>query len=383
MAIQCTICMGGVSCNDATTAASCGHVFHDPCLTLWFRQSKTCPQCRTRCDERHSRRLYFSAELNSSTVDVDALQVHLDEAQLTVTTLKAELNAKRDEIIKLRDKHRETKSTILGLDAQLELTKVQLQNAHSQIASQKSELSRLRAVETELNEKMRQAKDLDYIKSIIDSSVSQDVDELMHDQPDVKVLATLVSVCKKELVKVTKSRDEVRNNRRVCQAENAKLNKIVKQLTERISTLESDNYKLQDDLSQLRRSNEVSPTANNEAAQLTPVGITSQSAQPASRSIQVSSTTTPRNESPYLNIRQSNVGLTPLLHRKRKAETGPAPLGAFRNLTIFNNPRKLSRPASGAQQSSLIYNGFGGSERKENFVGFPNGSSAKNSAGRD
>lgn len=52
-------------------------------------------------------------------------------------------------------------------------------------------------------------------------------------------------------------------------------------------------------------------------------------------------------------------------------------------LTIFNNRQKVSKATvSGAQSSSLIYNGFGGSERKENFVGFPNGLSKSNTAGR-
>ncbi|KAG4076037.1 hypothetical protein HA402_011511 [Bradysia odoriphaga] len=379
MAIQCTICMASLSFNEAANAASCGHVFHEPCLVRWFRQSKTCPQCRARCDEKQVRRLYFSAELNSSTVDVDSLQLDLDNAQLEVNNLRSNLDAKKNEITKLRDKHKETKSTILGLDAQLELTRVQLQNANSQIASQKSELKRLRAVETGLNEKMQQAKDLEYIKSIIDSSVSLDVVQILQDQPDLKVLATLVSVCKKELVKVKKSRDEVKNNRRVCQEENDKLKKIVKQLNEKINTLESDNYKLQDDLSQLKRSNNLNTTVN-ETASLAPA-TTIQSSQTASRSIQLSSSTTPRTESPYLNIRQSNVGLTPLLHRKRKAET-EAPIGALRSLTIFNNPRKLSKPVSRAQLSSTISNGLGGSERKENFAGFPNGLTRKHSAGR-
>ncbi|XP_037029472.1 E3 ubiquitin-protein ligase TRAIP-like [Bradysia coprophila] len=378
MAIQCTICMASLSFTEAANAASCGHVFHEPCLVRWFRQSKTCPQCRARCDERQVRRLYFSAELNSSSVDVDSLQLDLDNAQLEVNNLRSNLDAKKTEITKLRDKHKETKSTILGLDAQLELTRVQLQNANSQIASQKSELNRLRAVEAGLNVKMQEAKDLEYIKSIIDSSVSLEVEEILQGQSDVKVLATLVSTCKRELVKVKRSRDEAQNNRRNCQEENAKLVNVIRQLTEKINTLESDNYKLQDDLSQLKRSNDLNTTANEAAASAPATTI--HSSQPASRSIQLSTSTTPRTGSPYLSIRQSNVGLTPLLHRKRKAEA-EAPHGAFRNLTIFNNPRKLSRPVSGAQPSGTIYNGFGGSERKENFAGFPNGTTRKNSAG--
>lgn len=34
------------------------------------------------------------------------------------------------------------------------------------------------------------------------------------------------------------------------------------------------------------------------------------------------------------------------------------------------------------QSSNFIYNGFGGSERKENFIGFPQGQSKTNPASR-
>ncbi|KAJ6638944.1 hypothetical protein Bhyg_11682 [Pseudolycoriella hygida] len=49
-------------------------------------------------------------------------------------------------------------------------------------------------------------------------------------------------------------------------------------------------------------------------------------------------------------------------------------------LTIFKKRQKLT--VSSAQGSTLIQNGFGGSERKENFIGFPNGQSRSNPAGR-
>lgn len=137
-------------------------------------------------------------------------------------------------------------------------------------------------------------------------------------------------------------------------------------------------------------------------------------AQTAVRSISATTSTTPRTESPYLNIRQSNVGLTPLLNQRKRKPDAEVALG-FSNvskirfsfpcfavfivvvvdflyfislaaptqqLTIFNNPRKVSKTVSKVQSSSQIYNGFGGSERKENFVGFPNGQSKSNPAGR-
>lgn len=164
---------------------------------IQFFRSKTCPQCRARCDDRQVRRLYFSAALNSSMVDVDSLQVDLDDLKLEMRNLNGELDAKKTEIKRLRSRQEETKLALIGLEAELKLAKVQLQNALSQIASNKSELDRLRAVEKELNEKTDELKNLDYIKSVIESeSVGKDVAEVLRNNPDPKALATIVSSLK-------------------------------------------------------------------------------------------------------------------------------------------------------------------------------------------
>lgn len=162
-----------------------------------YFSSKTCPQCRARCDERQVRRLYFSATLNNSTVDVDSLQVDLDDLKLEMRNLKGELDAKKSEIKRLRDRQETTKSAFVGLESELKLARVQLQNAQSQIASHKSELERLYVVEKKLNEKVQQTNNLDYIKSVIDSdAVVCEVADVLGSQPDVKTLATMVSMVK-------------------------------------------------------------------------------------------------------------------------------------------------------------------------------------------
>jgi len=176
--------MSNLSVNEAANAATCGHVFHEPCLVQWFLRSKTCPQCRTCCDERQVFRLYFSASLNNSTVDIDTLQV---------------------------------------------------QNAIAEITLHKNELARLRAVEKKLKEKMDQVNNLEYIKSILDSDGIVSEIELLKDT-DAKQLAALVSACRPELRKITRSRDEVKNHCRVCMEENTKLKKKIKDLSEKSST---------------------------------------------------------------------------------------------------------------------------------------------------
>ena len=49
-AIVCSICMEQyrLGINPPMTCSPCGHVFCDPCLQIWKRQSNSCPNCRGR-----------------------------------------------------------------------------------------------------------------------------------------------------------------------------------------------------------------------------------------------------------------------------------------------------------------------------------------------
>ncbi|KAF2901066.1 hypothetical protein ILUMI_05122 [Ignelater luminosus] len=42
---NCTICLDKLK-SGKTRRISCGHIFHDNCITMWFRTSHTCPNCR-------------------------------------------------------------------------------------------------------------------------------------------------------------------------------------------------------------------------------------------------------------------------------------------------------------------------------------------------
>jgi len=45
---NCSICMEDICCKDVVNV-SCGHLFHQKCITSWSKtsRSKTCPLCRT------------------------------------------------------------------------------------------------------------------------------------------------------------------------------------------------------------------------------------------------------------------------------------------------------------------------------------------------
>lgn len=121
----------------------------------------------------------------------------LDDLKLEMRNLNGELEAKKTEIKRLRARQEETKLALIGLEAELKLAKVQLQNALSQVANNKRELDQLRAVEKELNEKTEEMKNFGYVKSVLESdSVGRDVAEVLKNNPDPKALATLVSATK-------------------------------------------------------------------------------------------------------------------------------------------------------------------------------------------
>lgn len=160
-------------------------------------RAQTCPQCRSRCVARDVRRLQFSAESTDITVDVDSVALDMDGAKEELSKLKSELEAKRKATMELRERNNAKKRTLLEMEAQVLLANQQLGDANSGIASVKSDINDLRALEAELTRKIQQSSGLEDIESLMDSSLSEDVAELLKDNPDVEALAKLVTVNKK------------------------------------------------------------------------------------------------------------------------------------------------------------------------------------------
>ncbi len=45
---DCPICLSVIAVDSVASRLSCGHVFHNECITQWIGKSPTCPLCRTR-----------------------------------------------------------------------------------------------------------------------------------------------------------------------------------------------------------------------------------------------------------------------------------------------------------------------------------------------
>ena len=61
MNVNCSTCLELLTPSDDLSSVPCGHVFHTPCILQWLETGKNnCPQCRTRCQEKQLRRVYFT-----------------------------------------------------------------------------------------------------------------------------------------------------------------------------------------------------------------------------------------------------------------------------------------------------------------------------------
>ncbi|XP_016975447.1 E3 ubiquitin-protein ligase RNF128 [Drosophila rhopaloa] len=61
--VVCTICSERYRTADNIHAGTCGHAFHEECLSRWRKQSKTCPICR--CENAAYFQLYLDFEESS------------------------------------------------------------------------------------------------------------------------------------------------------------------------------------------------------------------------------------------------------------------------------------------------------------------------------
>ncbi|XP_073848613.1 uncharacterized protein [Musca autumnalis] len=70
--VLCAICSEYFKNNDNIYSTNrCGHVFHHKCLTRWFSNSNTCPQCRANCHPHMIHRLYLNFSEPTPLDDID------------------------------------------------------------------------------------------------------------------------------------------------------------------------------------------------------------------------------------------------------------------------------------------------------------------------
>ena len=114
MDLSCNICTETFFNSKDIVCCPCGHIFHQVCLEKWLNKSKTCPDCRDKCQTRQMFQLFltFDSEL-MGTVLTSKLQKHREEVEKT----KKDINEKISKIIttqNLLDVQKESQMKILS-----------------------------------------------------------------------------------------------------------------------------------------------------------------------------------------------------------------------------------------------------------------------------
>ena len=69
---DCPICLKQLK-KSGSTKTSCGHSFHEQCLTTWFMTSNTCPMCRTKLEESNEDALKIRNTYDEATAYNDRI----------------------------------------------------------------------------------------------------------------------------------------------------------------------------------------------------------------------------------------------------------------------------------------------------------------------
>lgn len=96
MQICCSICKDIFIHHSEVVVTECGHLYHNLCVSEWFKNHSTCPQCRANVKKNKVHRVYFDVE-NDTDVDPSSLLYKVDK-------LLYDLQVKEGDIKKLNDK---------------------------------------------------------------------------------------------------------------------------------------------------------------------------------------------------------------------------------------------------------------------------------------
>lgn len=134
MKICCIICWEAIDLSSTPSVTKCGHMFHNACLLLWFKNDKTCPQCRTKISPSYDLipKVYFEtgpdAGLDDSNTSLK-LKLSKKELELNATikkvdeymnaALRAEVDARK--LLELQQKHSRLKERHNNLQICLDL----------------------------------------------------------------------------------------------------------------------------------------------------------------------------------------------------------------------------------------------------------------------
>lgn len=390
MNLTCAICSDLLMPSDDIHITPCGHAFHHACLLQWLQRSKTCPQCRNKCHEKSLIKAYFNVAVNDDSTEEDsATLLHkLDNLTLAVREKDKKIKDYEDKAETQKDDRKKMKKIIRGLEDLVQKKDFTLLAYTQELDMLRLDRAHMLKLQAELKE-VKSKMDLMATVEHVITATAQEVEQMLAHDDNPRTLAVMVASLKRELKASEGRRHEVRDRMKSIQNDLHSERAKRKDLEEKLSTADSELYRLEQEVKRLEKNAAASMDASSGSDSV----VLNTPDQPPKRKRPVADLdqSTPmsdkvRNimasESPYLNIKASSIGLVPILRAGLSSTATTKSSATAGQLTktqsdlsgkfsIMRNPRLAMRTTTLPPNKNLVFNGLGGSEKKENFPGFP------------
>lgn len=389
MNLTCAICSDLLMPSDDIHMTPCGHAFHYACLLQWLQRSKTCPQCRNKCHEKSLIKAYFNVAVSDdSTAEDSATLLHkLDNLTLAVREKDKKIKDFEEKAEAQKDDRKKMKKIIKGLEELVQKKDFTLMAYTQELDMLRLDRAHMLKLQGELKELKSKMDLMSTVEHVI-TATAQEVEDMIANDNDPRTLAVLVASLKRELKASDGRCHEMRDRIKYVQKDLAEEKAKRKDLEEKLSAADSELYRLEQEVKRLEK-NAVTMDASSESDSV----VLNTPDQPPKRKRAVADLdqSTPmsdkvRNimasESPYLNIKASSIGLVPILRAGLSSAATTKSSSATTQLkktqsdlsdrfSIMRNPRLAPLTTSLPPNKNLVFNGLGGSVKKENFPGFP------------
>lgn len=322
MHILCTICSDLVNHTENIHVTKCGHIFHHDCLNEWILRSKTCPQCRNKVTDRCMFRLYPTISNDPTGVDATTLQSRLDDALFKLREKDTKHKEELDKLVEIEESLKRSLQSLAKLQKKLESKESAISALTEQLAYlkvQNQETNKLREENEILNKKIQTLTGLQNVLN----ATCEDVEQMLQGYTDIRTVATFASALKRALCDTEKKKNESRDKLQVIKqqlaAETDRVNDLHHKLLiaeEKLAALKQ-KYK---DMKLKRKSPEAANRSLTNNLKEPPEKQMRPNEDLSSISV-LNDTNTSLNtlvnrienaDSPYLNLKQSNLALTTL-----------------------------------------------------------------------
>lgn len=384
MNLSCVICSDLLMPSDDIHMTTCGHAFHYTCLLQWLERSKTCPQCRNKCHEKSLIKAYFNVVANADLPEDNATLVHkLDNLTLSVREKDKKIKEFEDKDKLHKDERKKMKKTIKGLEELVQKKDFTIFAYTEELGMLRSDRSHMLKLQSELKELKAKMDLMSTIEHVI-TATAIEVEDMLARDSNPKTLAVLVASLKRELKASDAKKHEMRERMNSIQNDLHKERAKKKDLEDKLSTADSELYRLEQEIILLKKKNVLDTSegdsVNGSVILNTPEQASKRKRPADDRNDSLSMSRKIDNilssDSPYFSIKSSSIGLAPLLRpglsaRAADGEVKPTPIQnkLSEKFSIMRNPRMTLKPAP--LNKNMVYNGLGGSEKKENFPEFP------------